>query len=226
MAHKRKELKISGANLWYAVGLITSDGCLSTDGRHIDITSKDFELLVDVKNGLGIDNKIGVKNTGKTNETYRIQFSNKNFYEFLLSTGLTPCKSLTQDEVIVQDEFFFDFLRGIIDGDGCIRRWTHPSNNKEQWSLRIYSSSIKFLGWLQKEIEQLLHARGRIHKDEKEKPKADLYTLKYGKLAAQVIFNNCYYEGALSLERKAKLAKACCLSGTGWKKGKTVLALN
>ncbi len=31
------------ANLAYAVGLITTDGCLSKDGRHIDLTSKDLE---------------------------------------------------------------------------------------------------------------------------------------------------------------------------------------
>lgn len=40
MANRRKELNIEGANLWYLVGLITSDGCLSKDGRHVDITAK------------------------------------------------------------------------------------------------------------------------------------------------------------------------------------------
>jgi hypothetical protein len=226
MPHKRKELNISGATLWYVVGLITSDGSLSCDGRHINITAKDGGFLANLKASMGITNRIGVKNKDKINEACYIEFSNKNFYEFLLSIGLTPCKSLTQDEVIVEDNFFGDFLRGVIDGDGCIRRWIHPGNNKEQWSLRIYSPSIKFLEWLQGETEQLLRARGRIHKEEKERPMVDMYVLTYGKLAAQAIFSKCYYEKALSLERKAKLARACCLSDTRWKKSRTVLAFN
>ena len=35
--------------LWYLVGLITSDGCLSSDGRHLEITLKEKEYLEDVK---------------------------------------------------------------------------------------------------------------------------------------------------------------------------------
>ncbi|MBU0895403.1 MAG: LAGLIDADG family homing endonuclease, partial [Candidatus Omnitrophica bacterium] len=61
MPHKRKDLNITGSNLWYLVGLITSDGCLSSDGRHIDITSKDYELLEKIKMATGITNKIGSK---------------------------------------------------------------------------------------------------------------------------------------------------------------------
>ena len=61
MPHKRKDLNIIGANLWYLVGLITSDGCLSSDGRHIDITAKEYEFLEKIKQATGISNKIGIK---------------------------------------------------------------------------------------------------------------------------------------------------------------------
>ncbi len=61
MPNIRKELKIEGSNLWYLVGLITTDGCLSSDGRHIDITSKDYAFLQEIKDCLGIGNKIGSK---------------------------------------------------------------------------------------------------------------------------------------------------------------------
>ena len=226
MPHKRKELNIKGANLWYLVGLITTDGCLLSDGRHIDITAKEYKFLDKLNSRLGIRNKICVKNKGKINEAYAINFSNRNLYEFLLSIGLTPCKSLTQDEVIVPDEFFCDFLRGIIDGDGCIRNWIHPTNKGEQWSLRIYSSSLAFVEWLRREIEYLFKARGRLHKDAKEKPFADLFILKYGKMAAQWIIKRCYYEDCLGLDRKIRLAQECRDSYIGWKQSKTVLRQN
>ncbi len=38
------------ANLAYAVGLIAADGCLSKDGRHIILVSKDIEQLLDFLN--------------------------------------------------------------------------------------------------------------------------------------------------------------------------------
>ncbi|MDD5136776.1 MAG: LAGLIDADG family homing endonuclease [Candidatus Omnitrophica bacterium] len=222
MPHKRKELNIPGSSLWYLVGLITSDGCLSLDGRHIDITAKERRFLEKIKDSIGITNKAGLKNKSAANEAYRIEFSNKNLYEFLLSVGLTPCKSLTQDEVIVPDEFFHDFLRGVIDGDGCIRSWDHPANKREQWSLRIYSPSLFFVEWLHREIAYLFKAKGRIHKYAKKKPLVDMFILKYGKMAAKAILSRCYYGNALSLDRKARLAEKCCSSVDVWSHSKTL----
>ncbi|MFA5084815.1 MAG: LAGLIDADG family homing endonuclease [Candidatus Omnitrophota bacterium] len=223
MLHKRKDLNIVGSNLWYLVGLITTDGCLSSDGRHINITSKDETYLIKLKSELGLNNKIGIKNRDRANKAYQIEFANRNLYDFLLSLGLTPAKSLTQDEVIVPDEFFSDFLRGVIDGDGCIRKWAHPTNKNEQWSLRIYSPSLFFVEWLCKEIECLLKVKGRIHREARKKPLVDMFILKYGKMASRTIFDSCYYKNALAMDRKAKLASECCFSYQGWSKSKTVL---
>lgn len=113
MPAHRKELNIKGPNLWYLVGLITSDGCLSKDGRHIDITSSDYEFLSKIKNKFSLTNRIGIKNKEKINMAYYIQISNKNFYDFLLSIGLIPNKSLTLDRLDISKEFFNDFLRGL-----------------------------------------------------------------------------------------------------------------
>jgi len=122
MPHKRKDLNITGSNLWYLVGLITSDGCLSKDGRHIDITSSDKNYLLQLRKATGLSNKITAKYGGNKNIAYRIQFANRQFYDFLLSVGLTPHKSLTLGSLNITENYFHDFLRGLIDGDGCIRR--------------------------------------------------------------------------------------------------------
>ncbi len=39
----------------YAVGVITTDGCLSSDGRHINITSKDTDQLNNIKKCLNVN---------------------------------------------------------------------------------------------------------------------------------------------------------------------------
>lgn len=38
----------------YAVGLMTTDGCLSKDKRHIDFTSKDLEQILNFQKCLNI----------------------------------------------------------------------------------------------------------------------------------------------------------------------------
>lgn len=223
MPAHREELKISGANLWYLVGLITSDGCLSSDGRHIDITSKDREFLLKIKTTLNITNKIGEKFNALKQKNFHIQIGNRNFYDFLLSVGLTPNKSLTLKELNIPEAYFPDFLRGLIDGDGCIRNWIHPGNKREQWSLRVYSVSIKFLEWLGQAIEEILKARGKIHKQNKQ---GTCCELKFGKMAARQIAQQCYYPGSFGLERKNLLAEECINSYAGWRKSRTIDLLN
>ncbi len=219
MPNRRKRLNFKDKDLWYLVGLIATDGNLSSDERHIDITSKHRDFLETVKRMLGLENKIAIKHSGSSaREYYHIQFANKNFYEFLLSIGLTPRKSLTLGELKIPTEWFSDFIRGVIDGDGCIRKWIHPSNKREQWSLRIYSASSVFIHWLKQTIEENFFAKGRIHGNGK-----GTFVLKYGKLSAQRILGICYYDKCLSLDRKARLAEVCNTSNTGWSKSKTLL---
>jgi len=218
MPAHRKELKIEGANLWYLVGLITTDGCLSSDGRHIDITSKDYEFLQEIKSQTGVKNCIGSKYNNKKQRSFHIQIGNKNLYDFLLSIGLTPNKSLTLGAIEIPRQYFNDFLRGVIDGDGCIRHWIHPTNKREQWSLRIYSGSVEFIAWLDNEIEQLLKVRGKIHKNAES-----VWVLKYGKMAGKEITARCYYKNCFGLKRKIKLAQECFGSYRGWNQSKTVL---
>ncbi len=222
MPNKRKVLKIEGANLWYLVGLIASDGSLSMDGRHINITSKDEFFLKKVILMTRLENKIGIKNKGKINQAFQIQFSNKNLYEFLLSVGLTPKKSLSLGKLDIPKEFFIDFLRGLIDGDGSIRSWIHPTNLHEQWSLRIFSGSNVFIAWLKSQIEGYFGCKGKIHSALRPERENLIYTLKYGKIAAKKILKNCYYKNALGLDRKTHLAQKCCSSYAGWQQSKTV----
>ena len=221
MARKRKVLNFNSSDLWYFVGLLATDGCLSSDGRHIDITAKDKDFLTKLNDRFVLSNKLSVKNKSKNNQAYCISFSNKNFYDFLVSIGLTPNKSLTLGEIKVPDEWFGYFLRGVIDGDGSIRSWLHPSNGIEQWSLRLYSASNTFIEWLKNKIEDLLLVKGKIHKS--SRVGRYLYVLKYGKISAKIILRNCYSKNSLSLDRKARLAESCCRSQVKWKKSKLLL---
>ena len=85
------------SNFAYAVGLITADGCLNKDTRHISFVSKDLELIEKFKQSLSLKNHIGKAARGGTTEKkyFYINFGDKIFYQFLNSIGLTSAKSRT-----------------------------------------------------------------------------------------------------------------------------------
>ena len=133
--------------LAYAVGLLASDGNLSPDGRHINLTSRDKEIPEYVRDLFATDNKIGRKGRGGSDlkEYYVLQFGSKQFYAFLLKMGLTPAKSKTLRSVTVPTRYFSDFMRGCFDGDGNLSEAVHPGSRHPQLRLRIASASPAFL---------------------------------------------------------------------------------
>ncbi|MGH7241101.1 MAG: LAGLIDADG family homing endonuclease, partial [Candidatus Saccharimonadales bacterium] len=112
----------------YLSGLIASDGCLSNNGRHLNITSNDIEILEYVIDILDLKVKISTKKNGFGGLGSYIQFGDVALYDFFLNAGITPSKSKTILKVNVPREFYRDFLRGVFDGDGSVygfwdRRW-------------------------------------------------------------------------------------------------------
>ena len=122
----------------YAIGLITTDGNLSKDGRHIIFVSKDLSLVKLFKRCLNLKNKISTKTSGYSNNEgiyYYIQFGNVIFYRDLISIGLCTNKSKRINQLCIPKDYFSDFLRGHLDGDGTIRAYNDYAFPK---SKRLY----------------------------------------------------------------------------------------
>lgn len=216
---------VNPSHLWYSIGLIVTDGNLSKSGRHINITSKDGDFLEDVKKALGLTNKLVRKTSGYTMERkyFMLQFGDINFYNFLLSINLTPKKSLTLKDIKVPPAYFHDFVRGVIDGDGSVYSWEHPTNFHTQWNLSVVSGAPIFINWLKEGIENRFLVKGKIYlKKNKHNP---LYMIRFGKMAAKIILKECYYEGCLCLERKSIIVKNCLASINGFKKYGNVVSM-
>lgn len=191
--------------LAYATGLIVADGSLSKDGRHIDFTSKDENLVKTYQKCLSIESiKIGEKSSGgfSKNVYYRVQFGDVLFYRWLQEIGLTHNKSLTLGELNIHSDYFFDFVRGEWDGDGTIycsedKRW----RNSFVVSIAFASGSIYFLKWLQKEINIRLETTGCIYESEK------VLQLRYARKDSRVLFDAMFYNTKVP-HLKRKFAKA------------------
>jgi len=195
------------ANLAYAIGLLTTDGCLSKDGLLIDLTSNDREQLINFSKCVGVDFNIGNKWNSKGNKNLRIQFKNRIFYDFLLSVGLTPRKSLTIGELAIPDKYFFDFLRGCFDGDGCFYSyWDSRWRSSHMFYLEFTSASINHINWLQEKIKRFTGGNGHIS----GRKRKIFFQLKYAKKEAIEIIKKMYYNpNVVCLTRKKlKINKA------------------
>ena len=138
--------------LAYAIGLITADGCLYKDGRHINFTSKDIDQIAAFKECLGIKNKVGIKKSGTGSKAHYIQFGDVLFFRFLLEIGLKPSKSKTLEKIVLPEQYFPEFLRGYFDGDGCSYSYYDPT----------YPKSFRFYVSLLLQVQNLLIGCGNI----------------------------------------------------------------
>lgn len=188
------------ADLAYVVGLMTTDGTLSPDGRHLTFTSKDRDQVELVKNLLSLSNKITI-NTGtfKPSQTYwRIQFGNVALYKWFVGIGLMSNKSKVLDAVQVPDCYFFDFLRGHLDGDGTIRAYNDPRypNSRRLYTV-FYAASRFHLEWLQSTINRLINIEGYIA------PGTRIWRLTFAKTKSlKLLPRLCYRPDLPCLQRK------------------------
>lgn len=195
------------SSLAYIIGIIATDGNLSPDERHIVITSKDEDLLLLIRDSLNLTSNVGKKSRGRSKEKkYSIlQIGDKNFYNFLLSIGLTPNKSKTIGRLSIPQQYFSHFLRGCIDGDGNISSSRHPESKHQQLRIRLYSASAQFLLWIEAELNKQLNLSGGwIY----TAPDKILGALSYGKADSTKILHFIYNDkGRLFLKRKLEIGK-------------------
>lgn len=194
----------------YAIGLLTADGCLLNDGRHIDFTSKDREQVEAFKRCLKLKVKIGIKHSGMGTAYYRIQFGDVLFRIFLESIGLFPAKSKTIVSVSVPDIYFSDFLRGYFDGDGTSYSYYDPIFPKSyRFYVSFMSASPVFIQWLRKRIEGLIQVKGHISIWSAR----NHVQLRYAKREAVLLCQYMYQgKGTFFLKRKyLKIQRSFCI---------------
>ena len=189
-------------HLAYVVGLIATDGCLSGNHKNIIFTSKDIEQIGNSKLILNLKGKVGFTRNNKLGtESYRIQFSNVQLYDWLLSIGLTSNKSLTLGSLDIPDKYFIDFLRGHLDGDGSITTYTDYYNTKKKDCyvyLRIFvrfiSASKLHIDWLHSKIIKLTGIHGALHTTKISRPNQNpIHIIKFAKKDSLKLLARIYY---------------------------------
>lgn len=185
------------SELAYAVGLITTDGCLSQDGRHLTMVSKDIDLLETVRRCLGIEARIAL--TTNPRPCHRVQWGDVAFHRWLTQIGLMPAKSLKLGPLGIPDEWMRDFLRGCIDGDGSIITYTDRYNTFKKSTyvytrvyLSLVSASPRFVEWLRETLRRLIGVSGEVSV-RRLAGRNDIWRLRYAKREAFQLLRWMYY---------------------------------
>ncbi len=198
-AQNRIQIKWS-SNFAYALGLLATDGCVYSDGRHFNLTSKDKEQVLNFKTAFRLENSIGRKGSGgeKKKIYYQIQAGDVSFLLFLKSIGIGPAKSKTLKEVLIPSRYFFDFLRGCFDGDGSFYSYWDPRwKSSFMFYLSFASASEKFITWIRSRIQNLLGPTGHVTHIK------GVWQLRYAKQESELVIRRMYFsKDILYLSRK------------------------
>lgn len=208
--------------LAYVVGLLVTDGNLSSDGYHIVFRLSDYQLIETFKKCLNLNNLITeVKKTKTTlaqKPSYRIQFGNIQLYRWLLTIGLTPAKTLTIGSIKIPNNYFRDFLRGHLDGDGSVYTYEDNYNiykGKRYRNTRVYtkflSASESHIRWLYSMVSNLSPAKGIVEKHDPNRGtpnRATLWQIKCSKYESIKLLRWLFYRKDLpTLQRKRIIAE-------------------
>jgi hypothetical protein len=150
---------------------------------------------------------------------FRLTFGDRLFYDWLVSIGVTPRKTLTIGKVEVPDDLFRDFLRGHLDGDGSISHYIDryhtrlkPQYVYERLYLRFLTANAKHIQWLRDTANRVLGVAGSVTVS---RPRAELggtvpmHTLAFAKREAIGLLRQRYHAPDVPcLARKRAIAEA------------------
>lgn len=125
--------KAWSAEMSYVLGFISADGSLEDAsylrGKYLRIHSSDKEILEKIKIVMGSEHTIvkiapkAIVLRGKryvSKEKYMLRIGSCEIYTDLVDLGITPRKSKTIKLPAVPVDFAAYFIKGYLDGDGCI----------------------------------------------------------------------------------------------------------
>ena len=187
----------------YWLGFMFADGNIgkNRDSIELSLSSKDYEHMLKFKKFLQYINNLKITNTNFINsKRVRLVFNSKNMHNTLNAYGCVPRKSLILEfpkiEIFKDTNLIKDYIRGYIDGDGCLSYFDklHKSPN-----ITILGTK-KFLEELLKHIP----IKANINK------RNNIYILNISRKKAYDLSNYIYSNCTIYLERKYLRYKEYC----------------
>ena len=189
---------IDSPNKAYILGLLYADGCNYPPLNHVklELQEADKEILDKINKEINSSkplffNPLNDKNINWQN-TYRIDITNKHISERLNELGLVQNKSLIlMPPIWLDNELIPHFIRGYMDGDGCI---------SEQF-IEIAATKDMCL-YMQKYCVDTLNINATI-RNTYNKPESNTKLLFInGKRQMKIFLDNIYQDAEMYIQRK------------------------
>ena len=173
----------------YFLGIMFSDGSVSDTQFYLKL--KDEDVVVKFKEALKCD--YNIKHNEVPYYNYILEVSCKEMCNDLIALGCTPNKTKTIKFPDIPSNLWNHFIRGFIDGDGCIR----VGANKSKDFLDITSASYIFINQLKEKLTPYSSYIGIC----KEK-KYDVWHLRCGGKQVKKILDWIYKDATVYMNRK------------------------
>lgn len=183
--------KIENTEVQYWLGMLCSDGNIYKTRVSLDCSIKDVNHLEKYKQFIGSKNIINY-NTHKKFNTVQcsFRFKNKNIVNYLNSLGIKECKSYS---LKVNFPITYDFLRGALDGDGCM----YLNKKTKKLTISLATASLEFKNQITEFLKQENIRHGVYMKDN------SLYIINVcAKKDLIYLISKLYKDSSIFLERK------------------------
>lgn len=193
---------------FYLLGYYMTDGCLEqTKNGYISrfiVSSLDKELLLKIKRLLCPRKKLEIVSDKRS---HRLRLTDKKCIDWLQTWGCTARKShslsLKQN---IPSQWIADFLRGCIDGDGCIttynKKWKNKGNklrSRKRLVVHLTSASVEFISQIKKMIPKEIDYNITTY----NAGTTTMHRINFYDLQAQQLLKWIYYpHHKLSMKRK------------------------
>lgn len=194
------KIKQDSSDKYYWLGFIAADGSIVNNTLSIELKSIDEEHLKLFNEFLENTKEIEKRINNLNVECVKAQINSYELIEYLKNYNLIQNKSLiyTIPEDKIPQEYIMDFIRGIIDGDGCIR-----INNHQQISLSFCGGNETCV----RQVRDLLGIDNKIKLDKQT------YSFQVtGNIKAKKILDKIYESSTEKnrLDRKYRIYKTLC----------------
>lgn len=173
----------------YFLGIMYSDGSVTQNQFYLKL--KDEDVIVKFKKALQCG--YSIKHSEFPYYNYILQISSKEMCSDLIKLGCTPNKTRTIKFPNIDKSLYRHFIRGFMDGDGCIR----VGRTKGKCMFDITSASHEFIIQL-KEILSIVATHIGISKESKY----DVWHLRCAGKQTQQILDWLYADSTIYMERK------------------------
>lgn len=197
----------------YWIGFIYADGCITYNPEmrcyelSISLNANDDYLLSNLSSNLGGVHKISYRHSVNQFNGYQyetdacfLRIYSKQIVQSLINYGILPNKTY-KSEYPKCDKLFIPFLRGFLDGDGCIYRQT----NRNVLVVNFTNANIDFLNYINNQLYNNLNILGRIYKEKDTKYRLVIFRKSDVKLLLDNIYNDLSYS---YLKRKYQIYKS------------------